>query len=874
MGEVYRAWDPRLGRDVAIKVLPADVAADADRVSRLAREARTTATLNHPNILSVFDIGQDGPVTFVVAELLEGQTLREALASGPLPLGRALDIAVQMATGLAAAHASGVVHRDLKPENVFITADGRVKVLDFGLAKASGTGPLAAAASTASTVAPVTSPGFVLGTVGYMSPEQLRGEPVDHRSDLFAFGAVLFEMCAGRPAFREASAADTISAVLGREFTTPPDVAAGLPPLLDGVMTRCLARRPEDRFQSTADLVFALKAAAGASGTVRTSSPVDSPRPRAGRAPWLVAAVAAVVAAGALLWRPGPVPTHVDAPAVTFDLSLPDGLTLIRGAFPAISDDGRRVAVVASENNSGDRYVLVRDLYAAEWTRVKARPLALGALAWSPDGRRVAHLGPDGVFVVDPTSGLVDPLVPTSPCGGPTPSVGLRWPDPAHLLIACARSQVGVVEVPLDGGQPRSLTVPEGSASFVNHTFPTLMPNGSLLFTRPGGSADTVAMIRQADGREAVLPGHAWATYDSGFLLFPRGAGLYAQPFDPSTAQFSGSAVPLQVPAVSLGLAGYRFSAAAGTLATFTDRFTPPQQFIAFDRAGRTLEGWAPVGDFGAFDITSDGTRVVFNTLNETLSLWVLDPGRAEPRRLTFGDQADVDPNVTADDMVYFVRRLPATPVQRNLLRIPLDGGAEEAVPLRSVYALDDVSDDRRAIVYRDNFASPAALRAGTDRQSAVELVRSRAAVDQVHLSPDGQWVAYNSGETGRQEVYVASATNAGAKWTVSSGGGVQPIWDADSRGLYYLGTDGTLYVVDLNPGPQTLKPGAPQVLFKSPVTAPEPTVENYRVTADGRRFVFRVPVPGSRPARLRVVVNWPGLLRAAGQGQPGATVQ
>jgi eukaryotic-like serine/threonine-protein kinase len=459
MGDVYRARDPRLGRDVAIKVLPRDVATDPDRLRRFEQEARALAALNHPNILAVHDVGVADGVPYLVTELVDGDTLRVRV--GSLPVRRSIEIAVSIATGLAAAHARGLVHRDLKPENTLVTRDGHVKIIDFGLAllqpNAGPTGRASRAKdlSEAATMTRLgTAPGVVLGTVGYMAPEQLRGETVDYRADIFAFGAVFYEMLTGRRAFEGATPADTMSAILQAEISMPESVTSVAPPMVEPIVLRCLEKDPAARFQSTDDLVFALKAVAGSSSTGHALATAEARSQR--RFSWLWPAVAAaslVAAAASFALRPSP-PVPARLPVVAFDIPLPEGMRWFQFAQFTASPDNSKIAATALDS-IGQTHLLLRPLHEAVFREVGAGGGFL-VVAWSPDSRYIASYRGTSLFRINASSGLTEEIA-RMPCKPLLGSVQIAWHAATGLVFSCDPAS-GLYQVSPKDNTVRTLT--------------------------------------------------------------------------------------------------------------------------------------------------------------------------------------------------------------------------------------------------------------------------------------------------------------------------------------------------------------------------------------------------------------------------------
>jgi len=553
MGEVYRARDKRLGREVAVKVLPERMAEDADALARFEREAKAVAGLSHPNILALHDFGREGSVAYAVMELLEGETLGEALQSGPLSARRATDYAVQMALGLAAAHEKGIVHRDLKPDNVFVTRDERIKLLDFGLAKATAADWNDPSATHSPTVSGYTEPGRVLGTVGYMSPEQVRGLPLDHRSDIFSFGSVLYEMATGRRAFRHETAAETMTAILKEEPLAADGAAGGVPAALAAILRHCLEKKPEKRFQSARDLAFALETAAAPSA----ASPALAAKPRRST-PWTrlgLAALAVAAAAAGYLLRPGPATTSAGADwqDMTFTrLTTDPGYE----GEPTFSPDGRTIAYVSDRDGNFEIYL--QQISGGPAINLTQNPAADIQPAFSPDGREIAfvssrsgsdilhaapglpHVGGD-IWVMPALGGPARKIVEN----GTSPS----WtPDGADILYEHGSYRSArIARVPATGGQSRDVPIDEPFT--LRYFFPKLSDDGRWLLYQNGYSVEVVAA--QGGKPKVLVQGEypAWGPGSASILftndLPGKGRTLWTAPFSGARGELAGPSRPL-----------------------------------------------------------------------------------------------------------------------------------------------------------------------------------------------------------------------------------------------------------------------------------------------------------------------------------------
>ena len=605
MGEVYRARDPRLGRDVAVKVLPTAFSADPERLRRFEQEARAAAALNHPGILAVYDIGTEAGAPYIVSELLEGETLRDRLNRGSMPdsgsdagglaIRKAVEYATQLARGLSAAHEKGIVHRDLKPENVFITADGRVKILDFGLAKLTEPSVAMAGAVSLPTAPVETQPGMLLGTMGYMAPEQVRGQTADHRADIFAFGAILYEILSGQRAFRGETAADTISAILDKDPPDLPMIERHIPPALGRIVDRCLEKSSAARFQSTHDLAFALEGVSGHSdyGVVAAAPTVPSKKNRRELAAWALAGLLAVVVVGGGAAQYLRRPAQEEQAAIRFWIRSPDGAALVSGAAGsgAVSPDGRKLVFAATRGAGGSQMLWVRALDSLE-ARVLAGTEHIGGggtvgagAFWSLDSRFIAFFAGGKLKKIDIAGGA-----PQALCDTPGYYFGGAWSRDG--VIVFGTTTTGLFRVAATGGQPTSATTLDRGRQEGSHRRPAFLPDGRRFtyLAQPGntiyvGSLDSPDVTR-------LLNADSGAVYSAGHLLFVRQGTLFAQMFDANQLRLSGDAIPIADPIAGTPAAGSSAFAVSenGVLMYVTGSgVVNVSQLTWFDRSGKSL---------------------------------------------------------------------------------------------------------------------------------------------------------------------------------------------------------------------------------------------------------------------------------------------
>jgi serine/threonine-protein kinase len=881
MGEVWRARDDRLDRDVAIKVLPASFAADADRLRRFEQEARATSALNHPNILTIYDIGEHDGTPYIVAELLEGDELRAQLDGTPLPVRKSLEYARQIASGLAAAHERGIIHRDLKPENVFVTKDGRVKILDFGLAKLIEPPDRTPPGEDAPTRRVSTEPGVVMGSPGYMSPEQLRGAAIDNRSDIFAFGAILYEMLSGVRAFRGGSTAETISSILRED---PPDISAtnrSVSPALERIVRRCLEKNPEERFHSAGDLAFAIEAISATSGqtgsdamtaVLGTTAPRLAAERRGSRGwlPWTIAAVlllttlALVPFAVAYLRRTEPM-----RPVVRFQIPAPanTGLNLIRLPAVAISPDGSTLVFAATENG-------VSHLYLRRSDDVAIKPLAgtdgASDPVFSPDGKWISFVADSNIKKVT-LDGAVTPIVKVGDARGVT------W-DGNDALIYSPEPTAALFRVSASGGEPQQISQLDAGKKERSHRWPVVLPNGkAVLFTvgtqdSPDSyeASNIEAVVLATGERRVILQGASMARYSpTGDLIFARGGTLYAIPFDQDTLATRGTPT-----AVLQGVSGDQTTGAVhftiagdGTLA-----FVPGgnganmRRIVWADRAGGVQPLNLPPNQYNDLRISPDGTRaalIVGSVLNG--DVWVYDFAKGTSTRLTFTSN-NASPYWSPDGKYVYYSEVHPSGQWTKLFRKPADGSrdAEQVGDINSTAFIKAIGPDGlTAVIDCDMNTSrgniwqvPLTLGA-----QAIPLVSTQFNEFAAALSPDGRWLAYQSNESGRAEVYVRDLSGSGGRWQVSTSGGEEPHWSHDGRVLYYRNNDQFMSVaVTTHP---SFEAAAPQNLFGGLFDARTVSGVSYDVAPQGNRFLMlRLADEGAPPAQVEVVLNWASELR------------
>ena len=866
MGQVYRARDTRLGRLVAVKVLPPGVAGDADRVRRFEQEVQSASALNHPNILTVFDVGAHSGAPYLVTELLDGRSLAEVLREQRLPVAQALDYALQIARGLSAAHAKGIVHRDLKPPNLFVTTDGAVKILDFGLARLAAHVP----ADGARAGGPLTQEGVVLGTVGYMAPEQVRGEAADRRSDIFSFGTVLYEMLAGQRAFARDTAAETMTAILREEPAPLAELCPEVSPAIVRLLGRCLAKRPEDRFGSGREALFVLEVAATAPDISPVLPPDRAPRLASLRHPaWLAAAIlGASLAAAALLAlvarerpmdRRDPVVSALILPARAGSLLRWNGVPDI-----ALSPDGSRLAYVGV---GADRRpaLWMRDLASTTVRQLTGTANAFGPF-WSPDGRFLAFFADDKLKRAPADGGTVQTL-----CDSGEPARGMgggSWNRDGVILFSTGDS---VARVPATGGNPQA--VRRAEAGELHLRFPSFLPDGRrfLYLARRDKGPDRV-YVGSLDASEApalVHEGQSRAVFSRGHLLFIRDGVLLAQPFDDRALRPMGDPQPIAPRVANLtsnGRAG--FSVSANGVLTYVENAALSTELVWKDRHGRMMERLTNEGHYLGPALAPDGRRLVVeveDTDSGQHSVWILGPARGVQARLTRPPNDGHHPQWAPDG-----RQIAFSSTRTGKwlsYRGRTDGLGEDVL----LYDNPDVSGFYTRQWTRDGRA---VVLMGLDRDSRTRLwlvpvgpgEQARPLVDGLHgaLSPDGRWLAVASKQTGRYEIYVLPFPTLDTRWQVSVNGGSWPRWRADGREIFYVSEDRKLMSVPVAAGDGfEAEPPAPLFpLSLRPTDSSAVWPHEYDVDAKGERFIICQVPEDAAPSSITHVSDWVGLLR------------
>jgi Tol biopolymer transport system component len=861
MGEVYRARDPRLGREVAIKVLPASFSADPDRLRRFEREARAAGLLNHPNITAVYDIGSYEAAPYVVQELLEGVTLRARLARGRLPPRTAIQYAKPIALGLAAAHEKGIVHRDLKPENLFVTKDERVKILDFGLAKLTHqeeAGPL----SNLPTATPTTDSGTVMGTVGYMSPEQVRGKPADARSDIFSFGAILYEMLSGRRAFKGESDADTMSAILKED---PQDLSAGdpsVPPGLARIIRHCLEKDPARRFQSSSDVAFALETISEGSGDVVAGTL----EPQARRVPhaflWGIAGllVGAIVALLLPIGRGSP--AALPGWPIRFEIAAPPDHRLV-GSM-ALAQDGSRL-VFGARQPGGPVMLWLRVLGDSSAERLPGTEGAEQPF-FSPDGRSVGFFANGELKRIEIAGGPPRTIVSITP-----DDRGASWGADDRIVFAPA-AHGPLMQISASGGTATPATTLDQGRNEGTHRWPCFLPDGRhfLYYASVASGQEPGDLYVGEIGSSRVkrlTEASSLAVFASpGYLMFVRGSTLVAQAFDAERLELSGEPVPLGVdlPSTSWTSGQRALSASFDGLLSW---YTPPGalgQPVLVDRRGHDLGRPAESGSWYSPRLSPDGTRLVMSraTVNKaTGDLWVIDLSRNVATRMTLdpGDETNAIWSPDGTRLAFYSDR--DGPGDLYVMRADQPGSEERLLASADPKFPQSWSPDGRFLIYlintRQNREDLWLLPLEGDRKP-MSFLATPFSEASARFSPDGRWVAYESDVSGAPEIYVRPFHDPGGTWRVSSGGGRTPTWRGDSREIYFVTPDSTMMAAQVT-GVAPFRTASPVALFK--IVSLESPDTHYDVFPDGKRFLVNQRI-SSKEEPINVLVNWAATLR------------
>jgi serine/threonine protein kinase/Tol biopolymer transport system component len=889
MGEVYRARDTRLERMVAVKVLPDHLSSSEELRQRFEREAKTISQLSHPHICALYDVGEadveakgerrtangvakepdiadsnalrPSPVAvrrvmYLVMELLEGETLAHRLLRGPLPLEQTLRYGIEIADALDRAHRSGIVHRDLKPGNVMLTKTG-VKLLDFGLAKLQAAGATATSGLTSlPTVTPesqpLTSRGTILGTFQYMAPEQLEGSEADARSDIFAFGCVLYEMATGSKAFSGKSQASLIGAIMHSE---PPPISLlqpMTPPALDRVVKTCLAKDADERFQTAHDVRLQLQWITEGGSAAGLLPPPVARRKSRERFAWAVAGAAMAAAALSVGYlRRAPEKPR----AVRFEIATPEGVSIID--FPRVSPDGRALAFNATDSSGRSR------LWLRPFNALAAQPLAgtegTTRPFWSPDSRFLGFFADGKLKKIEVTGGP-----PQKICDAASGADG-SWSSEGVILFD-GRPQDPIYRVAAAGGTPAIAMVAEAGRKESLVAWPEFLPDGRHFLYMAQGQRpeDHMYRVGSLDSKESKRLGAAQSlvTYaPPGHILFVRENTLVAQPFDAKALKTTGEPVPLaeHIGTVSTGLA--RFSVSRNGVLVYRTGESA-SRLLWVDRSGRELSTIGDPADYSDTLLSPTADRLALVLTDPRVGkadIWIRDLAREVSSRFTFDSGDDVSPLWSPDGktIVFSSNRGG----QFDLFAKSVGGGGQEEVLVRNdeLKFAHSWSRDGRYIAFQSRGKKTGwdiwILPTFGDRKPTLFLQTSFNELRPA-FSPDGRWIAYQSNESGRGEIYVQAFPGPGGKWQVSSAGGVEPAWRADGKEIYYGAPEQKLMAVDIKAG-ESFQAGVPHPLFQARVQPITNVRNHYLPTGDGQRFLLLAPVGRESLVPTTVVLNW-----------------
>jgi serine/threonine protein kinase/dipeptidyl aminopeptidase/acylaminoacyl peptidase len=880
MGEVYQATDTTLGRDVAIKVLPEGVAADSERLARFRREAKLLASLNHPNIAAIYGLEEADGTLFIALELVEGEDLKERLRHGPIPVDEAIDIATQVAEALEDAHNRGIVHRDLKPANVKLSTSGRVKVLDFGLAKAwsgDASGPSSApvVSQSPTLMRTETLAGVILGTAAYMAPEQARGKVVDKRADVWAFGVLFWEMLTGRSMFVGETATDVIAAVVTRE----PDLdalPAGTPPIVRRLIARCLRKDPRHRLPDIGAARLELQELK--SGSSESLAPVAAiaQAPQRSmhreRLVWLVVLLATGAVAAGLAWARV---RDISSPpaSVSFSDAAPDGWTIATVFdWPAVSPDGRRIVFRAVEDkNASNPSHTVLWIRALDSPTARPLPGTEGAVnpAWSPDGASLAFfVGKElrRYSVADSLSQRIG-LAPNTEFGG------MSW-SPSGTILFSASGDIGrIYAIPATGGEATLLSAPDTKRGERFRHGPQFLPDGDRFLMLVHGPHDGVyvsSVSKPAELRRVADPYRS--VYAAGYLFFARDGALYAEPFDESRAEVTGPAVALASGVASWSddpKTGWFWASAAGTLAYYSGAPIGTNMQLAWvDRKGGVVARIGDPAKLSQVSLAPDARRALVEIVNgdSSIDLWMMDLARGvlSPITTSAGSERDAVWAPDGQSIAFIARQGKDWSLRRKGLRASDPEAVIAHAPGDEFIPEFWTRDGRTLLTVRRNPES--------DQQDGIwslplgggapEKVASGVHIDESQLSPDGRWLAYVSRESGRDEVYLEPFKRPGERLRVSPRGGGQPKWSADGRELFFVTDSQQLASVTVRAQGERVELSLPTELFHLDVYLGAP-FDDYAVGPDGQRFLVKLPPDAAQKTRLVVMTNWPSLFRS-----------
>ena len=871
MGEVYRSSDTRIGREVAVKILPSHFSQDPDRLRRFEQEARAAGMLNHPNVVAIYDTGSNNGSPYLVTELLQGEVLEQKLRGHPLPIRKSIDYALQIAKGLSAAHEKGIIHRDLKPGNIFITKEGRVKILDFGLAKL--THPEASLSPSAPLEnTDLTDTGVVLGTIVYMSPEQVTGRKVDRRSDIFAFGSVLYEMLSGKRPFGAETHIEIMHAILKADPQELSQSDGNIPPSLERIVRRCLEKDPDHRFQSTSDLAFALESWSSTSGTA--VAPLRQKKPI--QLAWILSGIffVATTILGAALYRLlSKTPPESHSSVQRFSIVLPENTVLNSSA---ISPDGQSLAYVTNTTTGFSQ------LWLRRMDSTQAEEIAEDATLpfWSPDSRSIGFFSEHDLqkwtIGGGPPQTLSNVILP----GGGT------WNQYGDILFNRQRGE-GLYRIPARGGKATPATMLDPSREEGRHMFPQFLPDGRHFLyivnvkvnsTRDENRGVYIGSLDSKD-RKLILPELTPVRFIDPYLLFVRNGKLMVQHFDKNRFELIGDAIPIADNG-SWHMSGPDFSVSENNILVYAgnDKYWETQP-IWFDRSGRQsspLNNYPSTlgepGGYGPFyDLSADDKRLLTGRDGVT---WMVDLLTGTFVRYAMTNESSAAVFSPDGSHVAYAGFSENPEEDYNLYMRPSNGIGKAELLYHPEWRIKDLgwSADGKFITFTsmgldlktqfDLWALPLDA-----KRKPFPYLQTDAREESGVLSPDGRWFAYESYQSGRSEIYVRSfPVEAGGVWAISTDGGQKPIWRHDGKELFYLTLDRKLMATEVQTG-EIFRPGITRFLFQTHAQERIYTMgifvdKQYLVSSDGKYFLINTQIDKTEQAEIGVLVNWKSLLK------------
>jgi eukaryotic-like serine/threonine-protein kinase len=871
MGEVYQAKDQKLGRDVAIKVLPEEFARDADRVARFQREAKLLASLNHTNIAAIYGLEKSNETNFLVLELVEGQTLADMIKAGPIPTEESLKMAVQIAEALEAAHEKGVIHRDLKPANIKVTPEGKVKVLDFGLAKAFAGEQAELNLSNSPTLTyAATQKGIILGTAAYMSPEQARGKAVDKRTDIWAFGCVLYEMLTGRTAFQGEDISDILASVIKGEVKID-TLAPNIHSRVREVLTRCLQKDVRKRYSGITDVLYEIEQAlVDSEGESIQSKTPSEPGPKWRPRLWFaVGIILTAIIAGVVVWKLKPTSLSESRHVIRFEYQLPEGqefspesyLIYNPGSLLAASPDGRQFAY-ATPNG-----IYLRSLDESTSRLIAGTEGRTRQPFFSPDGKWIGYYSAaDSKLKKIATTGGI----PVALCDVQQ-FLGASWSE--DKTIVYGQDPGGIMKISENGGRAENLII---AKSYVLES-PQVLPDGkSILYTalanpnNAGSARIMVEPIGQGTPKELVA-GHGAHYLPTGHIVYRRGNAIYAIAFDLGRLSVTGGTIGVVEKAGSFAISD------SGMLVYKTQQLANSGEplgnsLVWVDRAGKEESIAVPAGVYGSPKISPDGTRVALSVWDSrsTMSIWIWDLARTTMSRLTSGEKQDMQSIWTPDTKrIFFSSSLTGT----NALAWKAADGTGEIEKLASIPGRLllpwSISSDGKSLLMEESIGTRFGI-------SIMSMEGNRAVKPLLHhenwderqpeISPNGKWLVYSSNESGRYEVYARPSPDVDKnRWQVSAGGGSCPLWAPTGRELFYLNYDNSVIATAVETEPK-FSLGTPKTLFRSATSGigGANIGQPWDISPDGRRFLMIKPIPPASGAaaaiasqKINIVINW-----------------